>query len=129
MVIFKSLYNIKLRIPNNITIGSLSRYFSTKLEQSSKGTYSLAPFKDILECTDKNTENILRTGIEVYTNFITTEEETSLFDEVHNYLRRLRYEKSHWDDVGINFLINYIANSGMIYITNIIYYECIKLIN
>ena len=35
----------------------------------------------------------------VYDDFINENEEQSMYDEVHPYLRRLRYEFDHWDDV------------------------------
>ena len=101
MVTLKSLLTIKSRLFNKINISFIYRQLSTKLEQSSKCTYSLAPFEDVLECTDKKTEDILRTGLEVYDNFITEDEEKSLYDEVQNHLKRLRYENSHWDDVSL----------------------------
>lgn len=34
-------------------------------------------------------------------NFITEEEEQKLFEEVEPYMKRLRYEYDHWDDVNI----------------------------
>lgn len=35
----------------------------------------------------------------VQENFLTNSEEKSLFDEVEPYMKRLRYEFDHWDDV------------------------------
>ena len=57
------------------------------------------PAEDILEATDTETADILKGNIAVYQNFITEEEEKALFDEVEPHLKRLRYEKDHWDDV------------------------------
>lgn len=35
----------------------------------------------------------------VFPDFITPREEESLFKEVEPYMKRLRYESAHWDDV------------------------------
>merc|ERR1711942_252693 len=40
----------------------------------------------------------LESGLILISDFIEESEEISLFDEVNPYLRKLRYEKSHWDD-------------------------------
>jgi len=40
----------------------------------------------------------LESSLSLIPDFISEEEESSLFDEVNPYLRKLRYEKSHWDD-------------------------------
>lgn len=35
----------------------------------------------------------------VYEDFLTESEEKTLLDEIEPYLKRLRYEFDHWDDV------------------------------
>ena len=42
-----------------------------------------------------------RNSFHVTTNVITPEEEEALLAELHNPLRRLRYENTHWDHVCI----------------------------
>lgn len=37
--------------------------------------------------------------MKIHEDFITDKEEGQLFDEVDNYMKRLRYEFDHWDDV------------------------------
>lgn len=37
--------------------------------------------------------------MKVYQSFISDKEEGFLYDEVENYMKRLRYEFDHWDDV------------------------------
>lgn len=39
--------------------------------------------------------------MKIYQGFITDKEEGLLYDEVENYMKRLRYEFDHWDDVSI----------------------------
>ena len=41
----------------------------------------------------------------VHEDFLTEEEEKSLYKEIEPYIRKLRYEYSHWDDVCINLFI------------------------
>lgn len=57
------------------------------------------PPEDVIDASDPETADILKGNIAVYQDFITEEEEHSLFDEVEPHLKRLRYEKDHWDDV------------------------------
>ena len=57
------------------------------------------PPEFVLEASDMETADILKGNIAVYQDFVTEEEENSLFDEVEPHLKRLRYEKDHWDDV------------------------------
>lgn len=49
----------------------------------------------------KNWQEELDRTMQVLPNFITTEEEKFLIEEIDPYMRRLRYEQSHWDDVSI----------------------------
>lgn len=35
----------------------------------------------------------------VHYDFLTSEEEKSIFDEIEPYLKRMRYQFDHWDDV------------------------------
>ncbi|KAL0270521.1 UNVERIFIED_CONTAM: hypothetical protein PYX00_007907 [Menopon gallinae] len=37
-------------------------------------------------------------SMKIYEDFISTEEEKSLLDEIEPYIKRLRYENSHWDN-------------------------------
>lgn len=37
--------------------------------------------------------------MKVYDNFLTETDEKNLFNEVESYLKRMRYEFDHWDDV------------------------------
>ena len=38
-------------------------------------------------------------------DFITVEEEKSLLKEIEPHMKRLKYEKSHWDDVSLVFIL------------------------
>uniref|UniRef100_A0A1I7W297 2OG-FeII_Oxy_2 domain-containing protein n=1 Tax=Loa loa TaxID=7209 RepID=A0A1I7W297_LOALO len=43
-------------------------------------------------------KNVLMECCTVIPNFITEQEEASLLDEINPHMKRMRYEKSHWDD-------------------------------
>lgn len=36
-------------------------------------------------------------------NFLKLNEEQNLLKEIEPHMKRLRYEKNHWDDVGLDF--------------------------
>lgn len=43
----------------------------------------------------------------LHTNFLTLNEEQSITGELEPYLKRMKYEFDHWDDVSIYFLFIY----------------------
>lgn len=51
-----------------------------------------------IDASDPNTLSDLTDSFIVYNDFISEEEETSLMNELEPYMRRLRYERDHWDD-------------------------------
>ena len=52
-----------------------------------------------LSCSDDATRETLMRDMLIYEDFISEDEEQSLLSEVEPYLKRLRYEKDHWDNV------------------------------
>lgn len=44
-------------------------------------------------------KKVLKECCTVIPNFISEEEEASLLNEINPHMKRMRYEKSHWDDV------------------------------
>lgn len=56
-----------------------------------------------IDASDPNTLSDLTDSFIVYNDFISEEEETSLMNELEPYMRRLRYERDHWDDVSLFF--------------------------
>ena len=46
----------------------------------------------------ENWKEELRATMQIITNFVNSEEESSLIAEADPYMKRLRYEQSHWDD-------------------------------
>lgn len=53
---------------------------------------------DVIDATDELTAKEIGESVRIFQNFITEEEEKSLFDEVEPHLKRMRYQTSHWDD-------------------------------
>lgn len=57
------------------------------------------------EIEHKNEENVkdwkteLHATMRIFPNFVNEEEENSILKEMEPYLKRLRYEGSHWDNV------------------------------
>lgn len=46
-----------------------------------------------------NELKVFKNDMKLLTNFITAEEEQKIFEEIEPYMKRLRYEYDHWDDV------------------------------
>lgn len=61
--------------------------------------FTPTPIDTILDASDIRTRADIAGCFRVYENFITEVEEKALFDEVEPYLKRLKYEADHWDDV------------------------------
>lgn len=69
-----------------------------------------------LNINSNNWKEQLDKTMQIFPNFITIEEEISLTEEIDPYIKKLRYEQSHWDDVSI---MMYIYINDDIYIYNI----------
>lgn len=48
---------------------------------------------------DRNLAEGLVAGIKIHNDFISEAEENSLLNEIEPYMKRLRYEFDHWDNV------------------------------
>ncbi|CAG2113113.1 unnamed protein product, partial [Medioppia subpectinata] len=51
-----------------------------------------------LVSSDDNVFDLIKDSFKVIDDFVTEEEERSLLKEIEPYMKRLRYETSHWDD-------------------------------
>lgn len=61
-----------------------------------------------LDASDRNAFSDLIDSFIVYNDFITEDEERSLMNELNPYMRRLRYERDHWDDVSAHGFVAFI---------------------
>ena len=75
----------------------LKRDFSTP--SSERSVSELDYDVQYISCDDKITKEVIMRDMLIYNDFITPEEEESLFSEVEPYLKRMRYEYDHWDNV------------------------------
>ena len=78
-------------------INKYFNYNSVKYYSQSKTLFNKT------EIDFKNWEEELERTMQVLPNFITLEEEKSLMEEIDPYVRRLKYEQSHWDDAIHNY--------------------------
>lgn len=53
----------------------------------------------LIECNDPELKPVFDTDLQIIENFISVDEEASLLAEIEPYIKRLRYEYDHWDDV------------------------------
>lgn len=56
---------------------------------------------EYIDSPDTAVMEMLKDDFIVYDDFITEEEENSIFQEIEPYLNRLKYEHNHWDDVSV----------------------------
>jgi hypothetical protein len=89
------------RTLNNICI--ISRHSSSKQVQcDSKKDQADITIPDYLyfhKNFDVSLKHVLVNDMTVIENFISPDEENSILKEIEPYLKRLRYEFDHWDDV------------------------------
>lgn len=55
-------------------------------------------FLNFSECCDDETKENVKSDMIIINDFLHKDEESSLLEEVDPYMKRLRYEFSHWDD-------------------------------
>ena len=60
---------------------------------------SLRAKSSLIECNDPELAAIFEKDLIVKENFISVDEEVSLLNEIEPYMKKLRYEYDHWDDV------------------------------
>ena len=65
-------------------------------------------FASSFDATSTQTLESIQRDVDIVEDFITEEEEQSLVNEVELQLKRLRYEKDHWDDVSQIYVHYYI---------------------
>ena len=81
------------------SLQALLRDYSTQNVTSASDTVTAEQWQHYLTATDAETEGILGKDMLVYPNFLSEAEEQSLLSEVEPYMKRLRYEFDHWDNV------------------------------
>ena len=83
------------------------------------------------KCEENNNDwkKELHATMRIFPNFITPEEEDSIVKELDPYLKRLRYEFSHWDNVSKRLYVSMwnIFISFVILSSRIIFFYLIKM--
>lgn len=84
------------------------KFITSKYLTSKPQHFSVIVLKEKFSTDARETQSSewlaqLTTTMKIFPDFITEKEEESLFDEVEPYMKKLRYEFSHWDDVS-NYL-------------------------
>ena len=87
------LSNAKVFSTQNLTKNEGANVSSVESE------FISSPWEKIGHATDPETEEMVKSGVKVYENFVSEEEEKSLMAEIEPQFKRLRYENTHWDDV------------------------------
>lgn len=103
-------FNVQHRVASEMTYQK-SRFLSLRASEKRKHlpctvnysvtaeeSHTSAEHGDI-ECSDLETRNLIRKDVQVISDFVTEDEEKQLFEEVEPYLKRSRYQTSHWDGV------------------------------
>ncbi|XP_026670024.1 alpha-ketoglutarate-dependent dioxygenase alkB homolog 7, mitochondrial isoform X1 [Ceratina calcarata] len=83
----------------NSTLRSLARVLKRTCNYNNLRCHGES--KIVSDKTDVNSSNWkqeLEDTMQILGNFVTIEEEQSLMEEIDPYMKRLRYERSHWDD-------------------------------
>lgn len=85
----------------NSSLIKFSLKFSRQLSSTIQNLVS-NEFKNCTHLLDSNDAEVMKTMqnfMIIKEDFINAEEEKLLLDEVNPYMKRLRYEFDHWDDV------------------------------
>ena len=92
--------------------------YSTVSEKTDSKVLDIQHDVSSISCDDKPTKDIILQDMLIYNDFITEEEEKSLFNEVEPYLKRMRYEYNHWDNVSEGPHRNRSSNFSLYFMTN-----------
>lgn len=86
---FKKIFNLKTKLLVNFKCIHSKRHFSaTNFCQTS-----------FIESEDNNLKAMFEKDMIIKEDFITEQEEITLLKEIEPYMKKLRYEFDHWDDV------------------------------
>ena len=94
--IFKNSLQFTNRYPQKIQ----KKLFTQSLIRLKDSTDEEAQnFDHIIEASDSNTYQLMKKFMIIENDFVSKTEEDSLLREVEPYMKRLRYEYDHWDNV------------------------------
>lgn len=65
-------------------------------------SYKDPPFIEFGNLMSEEEKRLVAENMLIFDSFLSTDEEKTLLNEIEPYMKRLRYEFSHWDNVGLN---------------------------
>ncbi|KAF4519721.1 hypothetical protein B566_EDAN017595 [Ephemera danica] len=78
---------------------SVSKQYSTAVvNENSQNSINLPVYLDLKDEFDSSLKSSIIKDMTVIHDFLSSEEEQSILNEIEPYLKRLRYEFDHWDD-------------------------------
>ena len=75
-----------------------SRFLALRRQSSTAPSVTVQSY---IHATDDKALNDIQNSFSIIPDFISEDEETVLYEEVQRYLKKLRYEFDHWDNVSI----------------------------
>lgn len=81
----------------------LSRLVNGPISNATCLRRSLVTSSSLIECNHPDLEKIFKRDLILKEDFISPNEEQTLLNEIEPYMKKLRYEFDHWDDVHSNF--------------------------
>lgn len=100
------------RLLKPFTKVNLTNLFSMRINESVNKTIS-SNITTYYDTKDISLEKEIHTNMLVQEDFLSENEEMSLFHEVDPYMRRLRYEYDHWDNVSIVYWVLLLLQNNM----------------
>lgn len=107
-IIISSLYNFSIIISKNLLIGEMAMTLRLLFHNINRALCH-SSFKHVANSNNSDMKEVnesardwkleLHNTMKVYPNFISETEEDILMKEIDPYMKRLRYEYSHWDNV------------------------------
>ena len=82
-----------------------SRFLALRRQSSTAPSVTVQSY---IHATDDKALNDIQNSFSIIPDFISEDEETVLYEEVQRYLKKLRYEFDHWDNVSTMYVLIYI---------------------
>ncbi|XP_054166651.1 alpha-ketoglutarate-dependent dioxygenase alkB homolog 7, mitochondrial-like [Oppia nitens] len=80
------------------TVCNVLRCLSNATSNRDQLSVTTNVYTSYLDSNSQQTLDLIKDSFKVIDDFVTEDEEQSLFKEIEPYVKRLRYETSHWDD-------------------------------
>lgn len=91
--------------PNN------DHWFNLKNTCHKNASFKDPPFIEFGILMTEEEKKLVSENMLIYESFLSTDEEKTLLNEIEPYMKRLRYEFSHWDNVGLSSFSWYVLKA------------------